>query len=137
MRGKVIMLVAGMATLSRRQAPSICTSCTRCPLGKRPIHIPWPVLCSVTNGVRGRAGNVSVRQSPVRLTWLVWVWVWLLLQVPLAVMERLERVPAQHLKQLAADTEVFKILPPGVQRQVWDVGAAEPIRLVLKSAHAL
>ncbi|KAG2491041.1 hypothetical protein HYH03_010488 [Edaphochlamys debaryana] len=41
-------------------------------------------------------------------------------EVPLAVMERLERVPAQHLKQLAADTEVFKILPPGVQRQVWE-----------------
>ncbi|PNH00841.1 Negative elongation factor B [Tetrabaena socialis] len=41
-------------------------------------------------------------------------------EVPLAVMERLERVPAPHLKQLAADTEVFKILPPGVQRQVWE-----------------
>ncbi len=48
-----------------------------------------------------------------------------MLQVPLAVMERLERVPAQHLKQLAADTEVFKILPPGVQRQVGDLGAPE------------
>ncbi|GIL63751.1 hypothetical protein Vafri_17765 [Volvox africanus] len=41
-------------------------------------------------------------------------------EVPLTVMERLERVPAQHLKQLASDPDVFKILPPGVQRQVWE-----------------
>ncbi|KXZ51837.1 hypothetical protein GPECTOR_11g276 [Gonium pectorale] len=41
-------------------------------------------------------------------------------EVPLAAMERLERVPPPHLKQLAADTEIFKSLPPGVQRQVWE-----------------
>lgn len=38
--------------------------------------------------------------------------------VPLAVLDRLQPVPATFLKQLATDRELFWDLPPGVQRQV-------------------
>ncbi len=38
--------------------------------------------------------------------------------VPLAVLDRLQPVPATFLKQLAGDKELFVELPAGVQRQV-------------------
>lgn len=41
-------------------------------------------------------------------------------QIPLLVMDTMHEVPAQFLKQLAEDTQVFKDLPPQVQQQVWE-----------------
>ncbi|KAI3429855.1 hypothetical protein D9Q98_010166 [Chlorella vulgaris] len=41
--------------------------------------------------------------------------------VPLAVLDRLQPVPATFLKQLAGDKELFVELPAGVQRQVWEL----------------
>lgn len=38
--------------------------------------------------------------------------------MPLAVMDQLEKVPANWLKQLATDKDIFKDLPARVQRQV-------------------
>lgn len=38
--------------------------------------------------------------------------------VPLAVLGRLQPVPAAYLRQLATDKDVFPELPEGVQRQV-------------------
>jgi negative elongation factor B len=43
--------------------------------------------------------------------------------VPLAVLDKLQPVPANFLKQLATDVELFGDLPRGVQRQV---GPAKP-----------
>uniref|UniRef100_A0A7S0RMM1 Uncharacterized protein n=1 Tax=Chlamydomonas leiostraca TaxID=1034604 RepID=A0A7S0RMM1_9CHLO len=40
--------------------------------------------------------------------------------VPVAVMEKLEKVPPVFLKQLTADKQIFRDLPPKVQRQVWE-----------------
>mmetsp|Transcript_15476 Transcript_15476/g.43334 ORF Transcript_15476/g.43334 Transcript_15476/m.43334 type:complete len:687 (+) Transcript_15476:362-2422(+) len=41
--------------------------------------------------------------------------------IPLAVLSRLEPVPATFLKQLSIDRELFNELPNGVQRQVWEL----------------
>ena len=38
--------------------------------------------------------------------------------IPLAVLDRLQPVPATFLKQLSTDRELFGELPIGVQRQV-------------------
>jgi len=41
--------------------------------------------------------------------------------IPLAVLDRLRPVPPAFLQQLAADRDLFADLPPGVQRQVWEL----------------
>ena len=41
--------------------------------------------------------------------------------IPLAVLGRLRPVPPAFLQQLAADRDLFADLPPGVQRQVWEL----------------
>ncbi|GAB4814531.1 hypothetical protein N2152v2_001577 [Parachlorella kessleri] len=41
--------------------------------------------------------------------------------IPLAVLDRLQPVPATFLKQLSTDRELFGELPLGVQRQVWEL----------------
>ncbi|PRW60598.1 Negative elongation factor B [Chlorella sorokiniana] len=51
--------------------------------------------------------------------------------IPLAVLDRLQPVPATFLKQLATDRELFWDLPVGVQRQVWELDKK------LLQAHAL
>jgi negative elongation factor B len=51
--------------------------------------------------------------------------------VPLAVLDRLNPVPASFLKQLAVDRELFWELPAGVQRQAWQLDRG------LLQAHAL
>ena len=48
--------------------------------------------------------------------------------VPLAVLGRLQPVPAAYLKQLATDDNVFPELPENVQRQARSSSAAEPPR---------
>ncbi|KAK9862457.1 hypothetical protein WJX84_012054 [Apatococcus fuscideae] len=40
--------------------------------------------------------------------------------IPLAILGRLHPVPVSFLKQLAGDRDLFKDLPRGVQRQVWE-----------------
>uniref|UniRef100_A0A1D1ZVX3 Negative elongation factor B n=1 Tax=Auxenochlorella protothecoides TaxID=3075 RepID=A0A1D1ZVX3_AUXPR len=59
--------------------------------------------------------------------------------VPLAVLDRLHPVPASFLKQLTADGALFRELPLGVQRQVWDLDRkllqAHALPLVLGYAH--
>lgn len=51
--------------------------------------------------------------------------------IPLAVLSRLQPVPASFLKQLATDKDLFWDLPVGVQRQVWELDKK------LLQAHAL
>jgi hypothetical protein len=46
--------------------------------------------------------------------------------VPLAVLGRLQPVPAAYLKQLATDSNVFPELPENVQRQARCPAAAAP-----------
>eukprot|EP00195_Chlamydomonas_chlamydogama_P014869 CAMPEP_0202909070 /NCGR_PEP_ID=MMETSP1392-20130828/48159_1 /ASSEMBLY_ACC=CAM_ASM_000868 /TAXON_ID=225041 /ORGANISM="Chlamydomonas chlamydogama, Strain SAG 11-48b" /LENGTH=701 /DNA_ID=CAMNT_0049598681 /DNA_START=412 /DNA_END=2517 /DNA_ORIENTATION=- len=41
-------------------------------------------------------------------------------EVPMAVMDKLEKVPPVFLKQLTVDQQIFKDLPAKVQRQVWE-----------------
>ncbi|KAK9806710.1 hypothetical protein WJX72_000208 [[Myrmecia] bisecta] len=41
--------------------------------------------------------------------------------IPLAVLDKLQPVPATFLKQLTTDKELFRDLPRGVQRQVWEL----------------
>jgi hypothetical protein len=55
--------------------------------------------------------------------------------VPLAVLDRLQPVPATFLKQLAGDKELFVELPAGVQRQVgWHAGVLWWGRMLLWNA---
>ena len=44
--------------------------------------------------------------------------------IPLAALERLKPVPSSYLKQISRDADLFRQLPPDVQRQCWELRPA-------------
>ena len=78
---------------------------------------------SVLEAAKGRLLAAIPRMSPEKLTQLLelsfaYVGLPQLRDVPLAVLGRLQPVPAAFLKQLATDQELFQDLPLNVQQEV-------------------
>ena len=72
---------------------------------------------------KGRLLEAVPRMSPEKLTQLLelsfaYVGLPRLRDIPLAVLGRLQPVPAAFLKQLATDQELFQDLPLNVQQEV-------------------
>jgi hypothetical protein len=82
-------------------------------------------LLSVIGRLDGRGGQGKAQLERLLAASFAYLAMPDMREVPLAVMSRLERLPPPFLKDLAADTAVFRTLPPGVQRQVRRQGGGE------------